>query len=551
MDWTDLTAAAGIAPGTNRTVAGVTIFNDGGTFHACETRCPHMGHPMAKGTIRDGVITCAWHRWDFDLAHGGCYRGGTDDLRVYPLRIADGRVWIERAALAIDLADRARRLRESLLIGDTYLQAKELARLVAAGVSAAAALAVLAEHGFRHSIGTHRNGTAALELQVLLDAAHLAAFVPADDLVQALMLGLRHVGANTGERPVIEPLPGAPAEARLAALFATYVLTPSALGLERILLTLAGDAAALERTVLAAATMPFLIDRPGVLDAVATWCEAGAVIGAEFEASRHAVLAWTLGEGRPTPDADASEAMAWLEAAAGQLADPTLGSGTRTITAETVAELLTEPRIATAFTRLLGWLTEGVAWNALLDALSLTFARRLARLQPGNGGLWGSAAEGVNLCRAVRRIGGCAGGRYRVQALFTLVFHLHRTRWLPSPAAENTRPEARDWAGYATAFAALDAKDARRHALATLAHESDRTAATGRWLTPMLHEDLDRVQLHLLSAIIEEMRHQHEWQPYLAGTIGWVLDAKNARTTQAATRFGRSFAGAPSEHPAS
>ena len=63
-----------------KTVAGAVIFYDGKDFTACENRCPHMGYPMNKGTVRDGVVTCAWHNWQFDMKSGGCYRGSCDDL---------------------------------------------------------------------------------------------------------------------------------------------------------------------------------------------------------------------------------------------------------------------------------------------------------------------------------------------------------------------------------------------------------------------------------------------------------------------------------------
>jgi nitrite reductase/ring-hydroxylating ferredoxin subunit len=66
-----------------------------GEIYALDNRCPHEGYPLSKGTV-DGrnVLTCNWHNWKFDLRTGKCLLGG-DDVRVYPLKIEDGAVWVD------------------------------------------------------------------------------------------------------------------------------------------------------------------------------------------------------------------------------------------------------------------------------------------------------------------------------------------------------------------------------------------------------------------------------------------------------------------------
>src|SRR4051812_43651097 len=60
--------------------------------------CPHEGYPLSQGVVRDGVLTCKWHNWKFDLATGECRFGG-ESARRYLARvdarghlIVDGRV---------------------------------------------------------------------------------------------------------------------------------------------------------------------------------------------------------------------------------------------------------------------------------------------------------------------------------------------------------------------------------------------------------------------------------------------------------------------------
>ena len=117
MDFHELCATTDIEDGMGKpfSVDGnhLAVFRYEDGYYACDNRCPHMGYPMHKGTLRDGVITCAWHRWEFDLVTGGCYRGACDDLRTYPVRVADGRIQVLVEKQAADLPALAQRLREA------------------------------------------------------------------------------------------------------------------------------------------------------------------------------------------------------------------------------------------------------------------------------------------------------------------------------------------------------------------------------------------------------------------------------------------------------
>lgn len=76
----------------------ILLLHRGDRIFACNNRCPHEGHPLAKGVLdEDCRLTCNWHNWKFDLASGETIRGG-DSLRRYPVKVTDGMV-------AIDIAD--------------------------------------------------------------------------------------------------------------------------------------------------------------------------------------------------------------------------------------------------------------------------------------------------------------------------------------------------------------------------------------------------------------------------------------------------------------
>ena len=94
LEYHRLCAAADVAEGESRpfSVNGthLALFRYRGRFHAVDNRCPHMGYPMSKGSIRDGVLICHWHHWEFDLDTGGCFLTSGDDLKTSLSRSGTG-----------------------------------------------------------------------------------------------------------------------------------------------------------------------------------------------------------------------------------------------------------------------------------------------------------------------------------------------------------------------------------------------------------------------------------------------------------------------------
>jgi nitrite reductase (NADH) small subunit/3-phenylpropionate/trans-cinnamate dioxygenase ferredoxin subunit len=49
----------------------VAVFNRGGTYHAIDDLCPHMGASLGAGYLdEEGVVTCPWHAWRFAVGDG-------------------------------------------------------------------------------------------------------------------------------------------------------------------------------------------------------------------------------------------------------------------------------------------------------------------------------------------------------------------------------------------------------------------------------------------------------------------------------------------------
>lgn len=80
----------------------VVLFrNEAGTAAALIDRCPHRGVALSLGKVREGIIECPFHGWQFDSAGRNCHVPWNPDAKrenlgatVLPVREAGGLVWL-------------------------------------------------------------------------------------------------------------------------------------------------------------------------------------------------------------------------------------------------------------------------------------------------------------------------------------------------------------------------------------------------------------------------------------------------------------------------
>ena len=48
----------------------IALFNVGGSFHAIDNTCTHVGGPLCEGEIEGTEVTCPWHGAMFDVTTG-------------------------------------------------------------------------------------------------------------------------------------------------------------------------------------------------------------------------------------------------------------------------------------------------------------------------------------------------------------------------------------------------------------------------------------------------------------------------------------------------
>lgn len=92
----------------------VLLVRHDGRLFAVDNRCPHMGFPLDKGSIKDCILTCHWHHARFDLASGGTFDQFADDVRSYPVELRGEEVWINLAPRTDERTHLLKRLNDGL-----------------------------------------------------------------------------------------------------------------------------------------------------------------------------------------------------------------------------------------------------------------------------------------------------------------------------------------------------------------------------------------------------------------------------------------------------
>jgi nitrite reductase/ring-hydroxylating ferredoxin subunit len=261
---------------------GIAVFADGGNVYAVDNRCPHMGFPLHRGSICDGILTCHWHHARFDLASGGTFDPFADDVRTYDTVIEDGVVYVDPQPKATDQEQRWKaRLHDGLEQNLSLVMVKSVLGLQEANVPAADVVEIGARFG-----STFRRAGWGPGLTILTAMANSLPALSREDQALALYHGMVHVASDVSGAPPrfqLDPLPqtGVPIE-RQKLWFRQFIEVRDADGAERALLS-AIDAGAtpeeLSDMLLAAATDHVFLDGGHTYDFINKACEMLDLVG--------------------------------------------------------------------------------------------------------------------------------------------------------------------------------------------------------------------------------------------------------------------------------
>jgi nitrite reductase/ring-hydroxylating ferredoxin subunit len=185
----------------------LVVYDDGKVF-ALDNRCPHLGFPLHRGSVEDGILTCHWHHARFDLASGCTFDLWADDVATAEVEVRDGIVWVSPHTRYTDGdAHWRNRLREGLEQNIGLVIAKAVLGLIGEGVDYRALVrdAVL--------FGTRNRDRWGIGLTILTALAKLIPSLPEEESYLALYKGISRVARDCdGAAPRRDRLPLAPRE---------------------------------------------------------------------------------------------------------------------------------------------------------------------------------------------------------------------------------------------------------------------------------------------------------------------------------------------------
>jgi nitrite reductase/ring-hydroxylating ferredoxin subunit len=254
-----------VVQGPDRPIA---VFAHGDRVSAVDNRCPHLGFPLHRGSVEDGILTCHWHHARFDLASGCTFDLWADDVPHYDVVVRDGNVYVAVGSPTADSRGRyERRLREGLEQDIDLIQAKSIIGMLESGVSASAIVRVVALFGV-----VNRDDWAS-GLTSLSALGNLAPRLGRDVAFLALYQGARRVANDCdGQPPRRDRRPLETAVLELSTLkrwFRYWTMVRHRDGAERTLLTAIDNGATpgeLADMIFTAATDRIYADSGHVLD---------------------------------------------------------------------------------------------------------------------------------------------------------------------------------------------------------------------------------------------------------------------------------------------
>lgn len=429
----------------------ICLFADGEEVRAVDNRCPHMGFPLQRGSVCDGILTCHWHHARFDLATGGTFDQFADELRRFPVEVEGNDVLVDLSPPADAARHQRRRLQDGLERDISLVLAKATIALLDADPSGVEVFRAGLDFGVARRGGGWFRGLTALSCFMNL----VPRLEPADRAV-ALYHGLADVASDSaGEAPrfPLPPLPGRPpGTPRLGVWFRRFVEVRDAEGAERALVSAVRGGASpqeLADMLFAAATDHRYLDSGHTLDFTNKALEALDAAGWE---RAEAVLA-----SLPAPIAGAArmeEANSWrnptdlvglLERSFAAL-EPAVAAGrSRRGCWEGRADLVDavlnrEP--SEIVDALLGALRDGAGEVELASAVSFAAATRIARFPTSNEfGDWDTALHTFTFANAVEQGLRRSPSVELLRGVFDAAMSVHLDRFLNVPATRLPSPE--------------------------------------------------------------------------------------------------------------
>jgi nitrite reductase/ring-hydroxylating ferredoxin subunit len=490
----------------------VALFADDGVVRAVDNRCPHMGFPLHRGSVCDGILTCHWHHARFDLASGGTLDQWADDVPAFPVEIRDGEVFVDVAPQRDERAHRRRRLRDGLERNLSLVIAKSAIALAPDDTDAVFAAGL--QFGVRGSDEGWGQG-----LTILTALRNLLPLLDPDERAHALHHGLAAVASDCAAMPPRHPVAPLPAQGRdadtIERWFRRCVEVRDAEGAERAIASVvrAGEAPERVASMLYAAatdhrylTTGHLLDfTTKALEALdhAGWEHAEDVLGSLGAMYADAARAEESNQWRSPVDL-----VALLDDAFAELPAALAGPRSAWQAPAEITEVLLGDDPAAVATALLDALRAGAEPVAVAAEVSYAAAMRIARFPVTNEFTdWDTALHTFSFANAVEQGLRRTGSAELVRGVFDAAFSVYLDRFLNTPPAR--LPETDGGAGDAEQLLALldrqqQVDDAATLVAGWLAGGGDERAVMQALVVALLREDRDFHTIQMIEGAVRQ-----------------------------------------------
>jgi nitrite reductase/ring-hydroxylating ferredoxin subunit len=559
---------ADVPEGTPRAVKvdgrSIALFQHQGSVYATDNQCPHMGYPLTRGRVRNGVLTCDWHGWSYDMKGGGCFTGGCDDLDTFPVEVRDGGIYIDVQG------DGARRkdahfllLKEGLLSEDNWTLSKAIAIMLARGVSEEETLKRIVHHLGRH-IATERNANdGGRELALMINGVKVARRYPPDDRLIPLMMAATGASGRAGDRPAVEPLPPPVTWEKLEHWVRVFSADKNWEGIEKCLITarrLGGHDGRIVPLIYECALEPFFLGYIENLAVLGFLVESLEEFGWEdVEELFCSLAAKILGRDRGAPEELRVAAMKMFEpvhALIEQLASESHRTSRAAVfDEEALAKGLVSGDLTQTFNAISDALKAGGDIDQITTTMVLVAADRLARTPVNMNPGWGSLRAELILSSSVRTALRFGGFKVGARALYHAAWQFFSDRWLnikhrslAEPLASTRSEAASEDDGLRTVLEAIETvqvKDVGRHTREYLNAGFSADRLLLQMGKSILKDDNGWNLIHPLRFVFDEWNrcagHPARNQ-LLIGLARWATDVRKRTGSQSAAQTALRFA---------
>jgi nitrite reductase/ring-hydroxylating ferredoxin subunit len=428
----------------------IALFADSDRIFAVDNRCPHLGFPLDRGTVKDCVLTCHWHQARFDLSSGGTFDPWADDVRAFPIELRGSEVWIDLTPQTDPREHQRGRLRDGLERNLSLVLSKAAILLLDRGEHPADPFRIGLEFGVQERQAGWGQGltmhTCLMNMLPLLDA---------EDRPRALSHGLSAVAQDCAGMPPrfpLRPLPNSGAGMdTLKMWFRQFIAVRDSDGAERCVasaIRAGADHRMMAEMLFAGATDHRYIQVGHPLDFVNKALEALDIAGWNYAESVLTSLVGNIAGASRMEESNSwrnpIDLVAILEAGFEQLPASIAAGNSRRETYKgndsLISILLADDPYA-AVDALLDALRNGALPTELASAVSSAAVLRIVRFHTSNEfGDWDRALHTLTFANAVEQGLRRAPSPELLRGVFDAAMSIYLDRFLNVPSARLIKP---------------------------------------------------------------------------------------------------------------